>query len=85
MEQEFEPYSLNQAFWTPIEPAALPQHAVKTIAEALVHAKEPLVVCGALGRNHAAVGELVKLADTIKGLRVLDTIASDLSFPANHP
>jgi hypothetical protein len=30
------------------------------------------------------VGALVKLADTVKGLRVLDTGGSDMCFPANH-
>ncbi|GME40621.1 Alpha/beta hydrolase fold-1 [Neofusicoccum parvum] len=85
MEQDLEPYTLDQAFWNPVEPPALSSKAVKTIAEALVHAVEPLVVTGYSGRNHAAVGELVKLADTVRGLRVLDTGGSDMCFPANHP
>ncbi len=84
LEQEIQPYSINQEFWDPIGPAALTQHAVKTIAEALVGAKEPLVVTGFSGRNHPTVGELVKLADTVKGLRVLDTGGSDMCFPADH-
>lgn len=54
------------------------------IAEALVEAKEPLLITGYSGRNHAAPGELVKLAETVKGLRVLDTGASDMCFPSNH-
>ncbi|KAH8805605.1 thiamine pyrophosphate enzyme, N-terminal TPP binding domain-containing protein [Xylogone sp. PMI_703] len=84
MEEEIEPYQLSQEQWAPIEPSALSETAVKTISEALVGAKEPLVVTGYSGRNHATVPELVKLADTIKGLRVLDTGGSDMSFPANH-
>ena len=85
MEEDLEPYKLNQEFWHPIEPAALPESGVKTIAEALVGAKDPLVVTGYSGRKHDTVGDLVKLADTVKGLKVLDCGGSDMCFPANHP
>ncbi|KAF2789362.1 acetolactate synthase [Melanomma pulvis-pyrius CBS 109.77] len=85
MEEDLTPYKLQQEYWHPVEPAALPQSGVKTIAEALVHAQEPLVIVGYSGRNHAAVQELVQLADSVKGLRVLDTGGSDMCFPANHP
>lgn len=85
MEEDLEPYQLKLDYWRPVEPAALPPSGVKTIAEALVNAQEPLVIAGYTGRNHAAVQELVNLADNIKGLRVLDTGGSDMCFPANHP
>ncbi|MCJ1282234.1 hypothetical protein MMC26_001557 [Xylographa opegraphella] len=84
MEEELEPYKLNDKEWDPVGPGALTAAAVKTIAEALAEAKEPLIIVGYSGRNHAAVGELVKLAETVKGLRVLDTGGSDMCFPANH-
>jgi thiamine pyrophosphate-dependent acetolactate synthase large subunit-like protein len=85
MEEDLESYKLDQKYWNPVEPTALPVSGVKLISEALVGAKEPLVVTGYSGRNHATPGELVKLADTIKGLRVLDTGGSDMCFPADHP
>jgi thiamine pyrophosphate-dependent acetolactate synthase large subunit-like protein len=85
MEQDIDPYSLDQRFWDPVESPALPISGVKKIAEALVNAQEPLIITGYSGRNHAVPGELVKLADTIKGLRVLDTGGSDMCFPADHP
>lgn len=85
MEEELEPYHLDQSFWRPVEPPALPPSGVKTIAEALVTAEGPLVIAGYSGRNHRAVHELVALADTVPGLRVLDTGGSDMCFPANHP
>lgn len=85
MEEDIEPYHVDQDFWTPVGESALPQNAVKTIAESLVRAEQPLVVTGYSGRNHGTVDELVKLADTVKGLRVLDTGGSDMCFPANHP
>lgn len=81
MEEDLTPYSLQQEYWNPVEPAALPLDGVKTIAEALVNAQEPLVISGFTGRNHAAVQELVNLADNVKGLRVLDTGGSDMCFP----
>lgn len=85
MEEKLEPYSINPAYWKPIGPAALPHSAVELVAHALLDASEPLVITGYSGRNHAAVAALVSLADTIKGLRVLDTGGSDMCFPANHP
>jgi thiamine pyrophosphate-dependent acetolactate synthase large subunit-like protein len=85
MEQEIKKYHLNQSFWTPVAPTALPESGVKLIAEALVHAKEPLIVTGYSGRNHQTPGELVRLANTIKGLRVLDTAGCDMCFPSDHP
>jgi thiamine pyrophosphate-dependent acetolactate synthase large subunit-like protein len=85
MEEDLHPYQLEQKFWNPIEPTALPSNGVETIANALVNAKEPLVITGYSGRNHASPGELVKLADTVKGLRVLDTAGCDMCFPSDHP
>ncbi|PVI02834.1 thiamine diphosphate-binding protein [Periconia macrospinosa] len=85
MEEQIEPYSINPAYWKPIGRAALPQSAIEQVAHALLEASEPLVVTGYSGRNHAAVSALVSLADTVKGLRVLDTGGSDMCFPADHP
>lgn len=85
MEEDLTPYHLEQEYWRPVEPAALPPSGVKTIADALVNAREPLVITGYSGRNHDAVKELVKLADNVKGLGVLDTGGSDMCFPADHP
>ncbi|KAI4130959.1 MAG: hypothetical protein LQ338_001470 [Usnochroma carphineum] len=84
MEEDIEPYELDQAYWGPVGAAALPEDAVQEMAEALVGAKEPLLITGYSGRHHDAVGHLVKLADTVKGLRVIDTGGSDMCFPANH-
>ena len=85
MEEDIEPYHLNQKFWDPVQLGGLPTPGVKDIAEALVNAKEPLVVTGYAGRNHAFSPALVELANTVKGLRVLDTGGSDMCFPAEHP
>lgn len=84
MEEEIEEHPLQPEHWGGVGLGALPEDAVILIAEALVDAKEPLLITGYSGRNHNAVGELVKLAETIKGLRVLDTGGSDMCFPSDH-
>lgn len=84
MEEELDPYQLVQEHWSPVAPSALTEDSVANMAKALVEADEPLIITGYVGRNHDAVAELVKLADTVKGLRVLDTSGSDMCFPATH-
>ncbi|OXV05822.1 hypothetical protein Egran_06410 [Elaphomyces granulatus] len=85
MEEEIEPYKLDQKLWVPISPTALTSEAVQVIASELVAAREPLAIVGYGGRAASSVKGLVALADLISGLRVLDTAGSDMSFPANHP
>ncbi|KAJ5765259.1 hypothetical protein N7520_004818, partial [Penicillium odoratum] len=85
MEEEIEPYQLNQNVWKPVSPAALPAAGIELITSELAAAKQPLVVVGYTGRQAQAVTELVTLANHFKGIRVLDTGGSDMCFPANHP
>lgn len=85
MEEDIEPYSVEQKFWEPVELGDLPTKGVRNIAEALAAAKSPLVITGYAGRNKEFPQKLVELADTVKGLRVLDTGGSDMCFPASHP
>lgn len=85
MEEEIDPYKVEQQYWNPVELGGLSKKQVESVADMLVQAKEPLVVTGYSGRNHAAVDALVELASTVKGLRVLDTGGSDMCFPADHP
>ncbi|KAK5109602.1 hypothetical protein LTR62_006839 [Meristemomyces frigidus] len=85
MEEEIDPYQLDQSHWNPIELGGLNAKQLNFISETLVDAEAPLVITGYSGRNHAAVHALVELADTIRGLKVLDTGGSDMNFPANHP
>ncbi|KAI1312071.1 thiamine pyrophosphate enzyme [Xylaria venustula] len=85
MEEDITPYSIDQGLWDRVELGGLPPKASKAIAEALLGAEKPLLVTGYSGRNHQAPGALVELANTIKGLRVLDTGGSDMCFPASHP
>lgn len=85
MEEDIEPYTLNQAVWNRVAPSALPSDGVEMIASKLAAAKEPLAIVGYSGRHARGVTELVTLADTFKGLRVLDTGGCDMCFPGDHP
>ncbi|KAK8041710.1 hypothetical protein PG993_006233 [Apiospora rasikravindrae] len=85
MEEDIEPYHLEQGVWDRVELGGLPSRAVSQIAEALLSAKKPLLITGYSGRNHKVPLALVELANTVKGLRVLDTGGSDMCFPATHP
>jgi thiamine pyrophosphate-dependent acetolactate synthase large subunit-like protein len=85
MEDDIQPYSLKQGDWDPVELGGLPKSGVEKISDALATAKKPLIVTGYGGRNHKFPGALVELANTVKGLRVLDTGGSDMCFPADHP
>jgi thiamine pyrophosphate-dependent acetolactate synthase large subunit-like protein len=78
------PYSLVQEQCGPIESGALPADAIDNIAWELVHADRPMVITGYSGRNKKCPEELVKLADAIPGLRVLDCGGSDMCFPLTH-
>jgi thiamine pyrophosphate-dependent acetolactate synthase large subunit-like protein len=82
--EKVKPYSLPQEQWGSIGPAALPSEAVETITRALVQASRPLVITGYVGRNKKCPEQLVKLANAIPGLRVLDCGGSDMCFPMNH-
>lgn len=85
MEEDIEPYKLDQRYWTAVEPSALTPKQVQNVAQLLVEAESPLIITGYSGRNHNAVTALVELANTVKGLKVLDTGGSDMCFPADHP
>ncbi|KAL4803475.1 hypothetical protein BDV18DRAFT_153740 [Aspergillus unguis] len=85
MEEEIEPYSVSPYSWRGVMPSALPKEGVELIAKELAAAKEPLVIVGYSGRDARGVKELVTLADTFQGVRVLDTGGSDMCFPGDHP
>jgi acetolactate synthase-1/2/3 large subunit len=83
-EQIAAPSETAMAVWAPVPAAPLPDAAIETIRAALEQAQRPLVVTSYLGRQPAAVGELVAFAETL-GLGVLESVPSTLNFPADHP
>lgn len=84
MEEEITPYRLDQDVWNSISPAALPSDGIETIVSSMVKAERPLIIVGYTGRNHATVPQLVKLAEGIPGVQVLDCLGSDVCFPFSH-
>ena len=84
MEEELEPYYLNQNHWTPIQPSVLRRLDVDIITRALCFADQPLVITGYCGRNPEAVTQLLMLVNIYDSIRVIDTAGSDLCFPSNH-
>ncbi|OJJ54427.1 hypothetical protein ASPSYDRAFT_61048 [Aspergillus sydowii CBS 593.65] len=85
LEEKMDPYTIDQAHWGAVCPSPLPQTGVETIANLLVHAKRPLIVVGHSGRSHESLPKLVQLVDKVPGLRVLDCLGCDVSFPFTHP
>jgi thiamine pyrophosphate-dependent acetolactate synthase large subunit-like protein len=57
----------------------------KQLAQTLIKAKSPLVVTGYLGRDQDAVMQLQRLTKLVPSLRVLDSEARYMSFPASDP
>lgn len=84
MEENITPYDLDLGLWTAVDPAALPPFAVGEIVALLASAQNPLIITGYSGRNTATVPQLVTLAESIAGVRVLDALGSDMCFPYTH-
>lgn len=70
LEEEIPPYEVNPKKYRPLAPKALDPESVREIGEALINAKLPVVITSYVGKNVAAVPELVKLAEAT-GLAVL--------------
>ena len=58
--------------------------AIRAAAQILADAKNPIVITTALGRDPAAVQELVKLAERL-ALPVIDFWHTHMNFPQDHP
>jgi thiamine pyrophosphate-dependent acetolactate synthase large subunit-like protein len=69
---------------TPIHSSALPLSAVQVIAEALLSAKNPLLITSHIGRNPKAVEALVALCDTILPMRVFSACPSTINIPFSN-
>jgi acetolactate synthase-1/2/3 large subunit len=84
MEEPLEPYAVNRAEFGPVAPVALADEVAAEIATALAGAQRPLVVTSYLGRDPAAVPELVELCELL-AVPVLESMAYHVNFPADHP
>ncbi len=85
LEEEVPPVAaFDPKLWRPVAPGAIEPSAAALIAEDLIAARRPLVISSYLGRNPAAVDELVKLCHTL-GIGAWTSIPTYLDFPADHP
>ncbi|HEY7431368.1 MAG TPA: thiamine pyrophosphate-binding protein [Streptosporangiaceae bacterium] len=71
-------------WWTPVAPAALAPQTAGEIADALAGATAPLVLTSYLGRDPAAVPELVRLCE-LAAIGVIESFPLHVNFPASHP
>jgi acetolactate synthase I/II/III large subunit len=92
MEEELEPPGADPvagspagaAGYPPVAPAALTTDAADQIAAALAGARRPLVITSYLGRDPAAVEDLVRLCELL-AIPVIESVPEYLNFPADHP
>ena len=75
---------IDLARWQPAGAAALPPEAVAMLVDKLAGAHRPLVVTTYLGRQPAAVDELVKLCSRL-GIGVLESVPSTMNYPPADP
>ncbi len=84
MEAETKSVPIDVAEWPPIAPTPLPEAAVASLVDAIQKAARPLIVTSYVGRNPAAVTELVRLCNRL-GVGVLESVPSYVNFPHNDP
>ena len=84
MEQPIKPVSIDLAQWPRISPGALRAEDAAHIARLLTQARRPLVVTSYVGRNPAAVGELLRLCRRV-GAGVLESVPNYCNFPPDDP
>lgn len=68
----------------PVAPGMIAEADLGRLMEDLLAAEHPLVVTSHLGRNPAAVDELVKLARRL-AVGVLESVPSAMNYPSNDP
>jgi hypothetical protein len=84
MEERTDPIAIDPADWRPVTPMPLPADGVSAIVDAVAAANRPLVVTSYLGRQPAAVAELVCLLPAPRRRRA--RICAELrQLPARRP
>jgi acetolactate synthase I/II/III large subunit len=84
MEAQTEPVAIGVADWPPIAPTPLSEAAVASLVDALQNAARPLIVISYVGRNPAAVTELVRFCGRL-GVGVLESVPSYVNYPHGDP
>jgi acetolactate synthase I/II/III large subunit len=84
LEEPIPPQPPQGDWWGPVAPVALTAEVTDEIAAALEGARSPLIVTSYLGRDPAAVPDLVRLCE-LAGVAVIESAPMHLNFPDNHP
>ncbi len=84
MEEETQSVGIDVADWPPIAPTPLPEAAVANLIDAIQRAARPLIVTSYVGRNPAAVKELVRFSGRL-GAGVLESVPSTVNYPHSDP
>jgi|SRR5579875_53842 len=84
LEAEVAPVAIDRAEWPPISPGALAAEDAALVAKALAGARRPLIVTSYVGRNPAAVAELLRLCARL-GVGVLESAPSAMNYPNTDP
>jgi acetolactate synthase-1/2/3 large subunit len=82
MEAETASVAIDVVEWPPIAPTPLAEAAVASLVDAVQKAARPLIVTSYVGRNPAAVTELVRFCSRL-GAGVLESVPSYVNYPHN--
>jgi acetolactate synthase I/II/III large subunit len=84
LEERLPPQPPQGEWWDPVAPAALTDEVADEVAAAIAGARSPLVVTSYLGRDPAAVAELIRLCE-LAAVGVIESVPMRLNFPDDHP
>jgi acetolactate synthase I/II/III large subunit len=84
MEAEAKSIAIDGAEWPPIAPIPLAEGAIASLVDAIQTAARPLIVTSFVGRNPAAVTELVRFCGRL-GVGVLESVPSYVNYPHSDP
>jgi acetolactate synthase I/II/III large subunit len=84
LEERLPPQPPQGDWWSPVAPAALTAQVADEIAVAIEEASAPLVVTSYLGRDHAAVRQLIRLCE-LAAVGVVESVPAEVNFPDDHP
>jgi acetolactate synthase I/II/III large subunit len=84
LEERLPPQPPQGEWWDPVAPVALAAEVADEIAAAVAGARSPLVVTSYLGRDPAAVPELVRLCE-LAAAGVIESVPMRVNFPDGHP